>query len=110
MTRRLLPGLGLLATAACGRLDSIPCSPPQTPESWLAGQPFVELTLAPRSVVLVQPSSTALIYLLGLLGVALGVRGLLRRDQQRVLHAGLIPWMLCMGAFVAPRLSDQAEG
>lgn len=84
MTRRLLPGLvGLLAASACGRLDSIPCSPPQTPESWLARQPFVELSLASRSVVLTQPSSTVLIYLLGLLGVTLGLRCLRRRGQQR---------------------------
>ncbi len=101
--RRLLPGLaGLLAASGCSRLESIPCSPAQTPASWLAGQPFVELAIASQRFILVQPSSTVLIYLLGLLGVVLGIRCLRRRDQQRSCTwwgLGLLLWGL--GALLA---------
>ena len=102
MTRRVLPGLALLATAACGRLQTLPASPAQTPESWLANQPWVQLRLGARSLVLIQPSSTALIYLLGLAGLALGLRAWRGRHGQRARAwwgLGLALWGL--GALLA---------
>lgn len=70
---RFLSLLALAVVAGCGRLGTIPyCCPEQTPESWLAMQPYVEVALGPTRFIVTQPSSSVLIYLLGLLTVAVG--------------------------------------
>jgi len=84
LVRRFLATITcLLAASACGRLESIPCRPAQTPASWLASQPFVELTLASRRLVVMQPSSSAIVYLLALLTIAVGFYLLRIRERQR---------------------------
>jgi len=65
--------LGLLFLSGCGRLDSIPYEPQQTPETWLTLQPFVTLRLGSGEFVLVQPSSTVLVYLLGVVAIGAGL-------------------------------------
>lgn len=83
VTKRSLPWLiGVLALSGCTQLDAIPYSPPQTPETWLTIQPFTELNIASLSVVLVQPSTTAIVYLLGLLAIGVGVYFWRIRDGQ----------------------------
>ena len=61
-----------LLLSGCGRLDSIPYEPRQTPDMWLAGQPSVEFGLGSQRLILVQPSSTVLVYLLGIVAVGAG--------------------------------------
>jgi len=71
--RRCLTTLALgLLLAGCRQLESIPYTPPQTPESWLTIQPYVELVIRSQTVLLVQPTTTALVYALGLLGILAG--------------------------------------
>ncbi len=65
--------LALFALSACGRLDSIPYDPPQTPVTWLQIQPHAEFSLGGRTVILMQPSTTAIVYLLGLLTIGVGI-------------------------------------
>jgi hypothetical protein len=99
---RLAPALAGLAACACGRLQSLPAQPPQTPESFLASQPFVEIGIASRRLVLVQPTSTALVCLLGLVALAAGLRFLRTRGAQRSRlwwGLGLVLWAL--GTFLA---------
>jgi hypothetical protein len=81
--RALLFLMGLLASTGCGRLDSIPHSPRQTPESWLQIQPFVAVEIGSRHIVVVQPSSTVFVYLLGALAIAVGLHFLRIRDGHR---------------------------
>jgi hypothetical protein len=69
--------------SGCSRLDSIPCTPKQTPAAWLEMQPFVEVEIASRDFILVQPSSTAFVYLLGLVAIGVGLYFLRIRDHQR---------------------------
>lgn len=64
-------GLGLLA--GCGRLDSIPYHPKQTPETWLTIQPSVNVRIGSDGIILVQPRSTVLVYLLGIVAIAVGL-------------------------------------
>ena len=83
-TRRGLPWLlasGVLS--GCSRLDSIPCTPPQTPETWLASQPFVRLEIASRQILIVQPSTSLIVYLLGLLAIGVGLYFFRIRSGQR---------------------------
>lgn len=82
--KRLLPLLVLLlALTACGRLDSIPYSPPQTAETWLQIQPYAQFQLGGQTVILMQPSTTAIVYLLGLLTIGIGVYFLRIRGTDR---------------------------
>jgi hypothetical protein len=57
--------VGLAPISGCGRLDSIPYQPQQTAETQLTMQPFVHIRLGSEDIVLVQPSSTAPVYLVG---------------------------------------------
>jgi hypothetical protein len=63
----------LLLIPACNRLSSIPYIPEQTPESWLTFQPFKLIKFGALEFILVQPSSTVFVYLLGLVGISLGI-------------------------------------
>ncbi|MBN1139119.1 MAG: hypothetical protein JXM73_21240 [Anaerolineae bacterium] len=62
-----------LLLSGCGQLDSIPYEPRQTPEMWLAGQPFVEFGIGLQRLILVQPSSTVVVYLLGTVAIGAGL-------------------------------------
>lgn len=74
--------LSVLALSGCSQLDSVPFDPPQTPETWLAIQPVAELTIAAQTVILVQPSMTAIVYLLELLNIGVGLCFWRIRDGQ----------------------------
>lgn len=73
----------MLGLVGCSRLASIPYHPEQTPESWLSIQPFMEVNIGPISFILVQPSSTILVYLLGILTIAAGLYCFHIQAQQR---------------------------
>lgn len=66
----LLTGLFL---AGCQSLETIPYTPLQTPASWLQMQPYLQFQLASRNIILVQPSTTAIVYLLGLITIGAGL-------------------------------------
>jgi hypothetical protein len=63
---------GLITLSGCGRLDTLLYIPQQTGQEWLASQPYMELELASHEFILVQPSSTFFVYLLGVLTIAFG--------------------------------------
>lgn len=73
----LLPFLFFLS--ACGRLDTILYAPQQTPETWLQIQPYLEF----NGLVIVQPSTSIIVYLLGVLTIVVGLYFLKIRDGQR---------------------------
>lgn len=75
--------LAALILSGCSPLSTIPSSPTQTPESWLKIQPFIAVKLGAVEFILVQPSSTFFVYLLGFLAVAAGVYILKIREGQR---------------------------
>jgi midasin (ATPase involved in ribosome maturation) len=45
MKRKILAFATLLILTACGKLDTIPYTPAQTPQSWLQMQPYVHIDL-----------------------------------------------------------------
>lgn len=81
MTRKIsLFSISLIVLSGCNRLASIPYHPEQTPESWLIIQPFTEVNIGRASFILVQPSSTAFVYLLGIITIGAGLTCLRIRD------------------------------
>lgn len=102
MRRNLIALTSLLCLSACGRLDSIPASPPQTPQSWLAIQPFLQFRLFGQAVIIIQPSTSLIVYLLGLLTIAAGVYFLRIREGQRArLWWGIALLLWGLGALLA---------
>jgi hypothetical protein len=73
----------LLTLSACGQLDSIPYSPEQTAQTWLQIQPFWKFQFGGREIILVQPSTSALVYLLGILAIGIGLYFWRNRVNQR---------------------------
>jgi hypothetical protein len=101
--KRLLPFLAtLFLLTACGRLDTIPYEPPQTPTSWLVIQPYAELRLGAQNIIFVQPSTSALVYFLGVLTIAIGLYFLrIRHGQQSRLWWGIALLLWGLGTLLA---------
>ena len=92
----------LLTLSACGRLDSIPFSPLQTPQTWLQIQPFVNIRLGAQEIILIQPSTSAFVALLGILTVGVGLHFLkIRTNQQSRLWWGIALLLWGSGALLA---------
>lgn len=103
-SKKLLPFLllSLLALASCGRLDTIPYDPPQTPQSWLQIQPYAEIHFGNQTILFVQPSTSAIVYLLGILTIGIGIYFLKTRAGQRArLWWGIALILWGVGALVA---------
>jgi hypothetical protein len=47
--------------------------PLTTPDQFLSGMPYVTFSIPGKDVILIQPFSTILVYLLGLIMIAIGV-------------------------------------
>ena len=102
MRRSFLCFSTLLLLSGCGRLDSIPYSPEQTPATWLDIQPFTKLKMGSMDVVLVQPGSTVLVYVLGVLAIGVGLYFLrIRKEQRSRLWWGVALALWGLGALCA---------
>lgn len=95
----VLTGLFL---SGCQQLSSIPYLPVQTPESWLEMQPYLEFQIAARTIHLMQPSTTAIVYLLGLITIAAGLYFFkIRNNQRSRLWWGIALLLWGLGALLA---------
>jgi hypothetical protein len=83
MPKASLSLLLLLALTGCGRIDTISYAPAQTPETWLQIQPFVEMKLGAQRIIVIQPSTSIIVYLLGFITIAAGLYFFRIRDGQR---------------------------
>ena len=73
----------LTALSGCGRLDSIDYSPKITPEEFLRFQPYWHVKFAAFDFILIQPSSTVIVYSVALLTLGVGLYFLRVRESQR---------------------------
>lgn len=87
---------------ACGQLDSIPYTPAQTPESWLQIQPFAEIKIASQNIIFVQPSTSVIVYFLGILTIGIGLYFLkIRQGQLSRFWWGIALLLWGIGALLA---------
>jgi hypothetical protein len=73
----------ILLLSGCARLDAIPYAPPQTAATWLTIQPYAALKIGALEIVLVQPSTTFFVYLLGIVAISAGLYFFRIRQGQR---------------------------
>jgi hypothetical protein len=69
--------------------------PPTTPAAFLAGVPHIPIAIFGRTLILIEPSSTVLVYLLGLIMIGLGVMFVSTAHTSRARQywgIGLILW------------------
>lgn len=92
----------LFFLSACGRLDSIPFSPAQTPETWLQIQPFAEFKFASQNIIFIQPSTSIIVYFLGFLTIGVGLYFLkIRQGQLSRFWWGIALLLWGIGALLA---------
>ncbi|NTW13186.1 MAG: hypothetical protein HGA30_07745 [Anaerolineales bacterium] len=92
----------VLFLSSCGRLDMIPYSPAQTPETWLQIQPYAEFKVGSQNIILVQPSTSIIVYLLGVITIAVGVYFFrIRNGQRSRLWWGIALLLWGLGALLA---------
>ena len=87
--------LAVLAILLADRTASILMTPTITPAEFLNGMPSWTLSFFGQSFILIQPSSTLFVYLLGLIMIALGLvflRTLNHQQSRRLFGIGLILW------------------
>lgn len=92
----------ILNISACARLDSILYNPPQTPETWLQIQPFAQIVFGSQTVIFVQPSTSVIVYLLGILTIGVGIYFLrIRNGERSRLWWGIALLLWGLGALLA---------
>ena len=92
----------LFLLTACGRLDTIPHFPAQTPATWLQIQPYAEIHFGDQTIIFVQPSTSIIVYFLGLLTIGVGVYFLRIENKQRSrLWWGIALLLWGLGALLA---------
>jgi len=103
MNRLPLTKLAAAMSSAFRRLESIPYADPQrTPDNWCEFQPCTTIKFASKEILLTQPSSTFLVYLLGLLTIGVGLGFMrLRGDQVSHLWWGVSLLLWGIGALLA---------
>ena len=94
--------LVLIVLIYWNQLDKILFFPAITPEEWCASQPCVELEFFSLTIMLVQPSSTFFVYLLGFITIAIGIYLLkIKRNQKFISWWGVALLLWGIGAILA---------
>jgi hypothetical protein len=90
-------------SSAFNRLNSIRYTDPElTPENWCEVQPCMTIKLASKDIILTQPSSTVLVYLLGIVTIGVGLGFLwLQGDEVSRLWWGVSLLLWGIGALLA---------
>ena len=107
--RRSLPWLlTIVFLAGCARLDAIPYAPPQTAATWLTIQPYAAIRVGALEIILVQPSTTLFVYLLGVVAIGAGLYFFRMRQGQK----SRLWWGIAVGIVGRARAAgrDQLRG
>ena len=102
MKRTISIFIFLLILTACAPFNSILYEPTQTPETWLQIQPYIEFQFGTQSIIFVQPSTSIIVYLLGVLTIAGGLYFLkIHNGQHSCLWWGIALLLWGIGAILA---------
>ncbi len=94
--------LVLIVLICCNQLDKILFFPAITPAEWCASQPCIELYFFSLKIILVQPSSTFFVYLLGFITIAIGAYLIrIRKNQKFISWWGIALLLWGVGAIFA---------
>ena len=94
--------LVLIVLIYCNQLDKIPFFPEITPGEWCVNQPCMELEFFSLTIMLVQPSSTFFVYLLGFITIAIGIYLLrIKKNQKFISWWGIALLLWGIGAILA---------
>ena len=94
--------LVLIVLIYWNQLDKILFFPAVTPEEWCASQPCVEFELFSLKIMLVQPSSTFFVYLLGFITIAIGIYLIrIKNNQKFISWWGIALLLWGIGAILA---------
>ena len=69
MLRNILIVSTIIFFSACDKLKKIPYDPPLKSDEWCTNQPCSEL----GNVIISQPSSSVVVYILGILSITIGI-------------------------------------
>lgn len=94
--------LVLIALLYWNQLDKILFFPAVTPEEWCVSQPCIELEFFSLKIMLVQPSSTFFVYLLGFITIAIGIHLIrINKNQKFISWWGIALLLWGIGALLA---------
>ena len=85
----------ILSVWTFSNTESLLMQPLTTPDQFLSGMPYITFSIPGKDVILIQPSSTILVYLLGLIMIAIGVYFLVSKKDHLSRYywaIGLILW------------------
>ncbi len=90
-------GMAVMILSVClfSNTESLLMLPLTTPDQFLSGMPYITFSIPGKDIILIQPSSTILVYLLGLIMIAIGVYFLVAKNNQQSRYywaIGLILW------------------
>ncbi|MFA6448359.1 MAG: hypothetical protein WCX65_02730 [bacterium] len=100
----------MIGAALFNRLDSIPYSPLITPKAFCENQPCVNIHSGSLDFILNQPTSTAIVYILGAMWIAAGLYFLRSRGGQRSRSWWGVALLLGGAAALSAGTSYQAFG
>jgi len=69
--------------SGCERLAAIPYVPETTPQQWLNTHPHIDVSVGPLDFIFMEPTSTFLVYLLGLITIVIGIQFIRVRENQK---------------------------
>ncbi len=94
--------LACLAVFSLSNTASLLMLPLSTPQDFLAGMPHISLTIFGHDYILIQPSSTFFVYLLGLVMIILGISFIVTKKSNKFPYYWGIGWILWgLGAILA---------
>jgi hypothetical protein len=88
-------GLGILILCIFSNISQLFALPLLTPEAFLSEMPYINISLLGNEMILIQPSSTFFVYLLGVVMIALGLYFVVTHRSQKARYywgAGIIIW------------------
>ena len=94
--------LVLIILLYCNQLDTLLIFPAVTPEEWCVSQPCIEIDFFSIKIMLVQPSSTFFVYLLGFITIAIGIYLIkIKKNQKFISWWGIALLLWGIGAILA---------